>query len=88
MLFSVALASTGWQRKGCAAVLLLIDILTLLLAISRLTDKQWYRGQAKLQRKMNQRGADAVYLPGYPSTRATEKALAFAKRLFGGRESD
>ena len=79
--------STGWQRVAWAAVLLPPGIFAVLLMISMLTNKQFYREQAKLQRKMNQLGADAVYLPGYPSTRATEKALAFAKRLFGGKSA-
>ena len=79
--------STGWLRIALEVVLPPIYVLYILMAVSRLTDKQSYRQQAKLQRKMNQRGADAVHLPGYPSTRATEKALAFAKRLFGGKSA-
>ena len=80
--------STGWQRMAWAAVLLPAYILIVLLTIARLTDKRWYREQVGLQRKMNQRGADAVYLPGWPSSRATEKAIAFAKRLLGRPKSD
>jgi hypothetical protein len=88
-LFSVpVVVSTGWQRIAWAAVLLPPLIFALLLVISRLTDKQWFREQAELQRKMNQSGADAVYLPGWPSSRATEKAIVFAKRLFGRPKSD
>jgi hypothetical protein len=59
-------------------------ILVVLLAIARLTDKQGFREQAALQRKMNQRGADATYIPGLHRT----KAIAFAKRVFGGPKSD
>jgi hypothetical protein len=59
-------------------------ILVLLLAIARLTDKQAYRELAAQQRKMNQRGADATYMPGLHRT----KAIAFAKRVFGGPKSD
>ena len=84
VFFSLVLASTGWQRKGGAAVLLLTDIFMLLLAISRLTDKQRYREQAELQRKASLRRGPIHF----PAARAHERALAFAKRLFGRRESD
>ena len=76
--------STGWQRIALAAVLLPTWILALLVVISRLSDTQWYRKQADLQRKMNQRGADATYMPGLHR----KKAIAFAKRLFGKPRSD
>jgi hypothetical protein len=59
-------------------------VFTVLLMFSKLTDKRYYREQAELQRKMNQRGADAIYVPGLRRT----KAIAFAKRVFGGLKSD
>jgi len=59
-------------------------IFVVLFAIAKLTDKQGYREQAELQRRMNQRGADATYIPGLHRT----KAIAFAKRVFGGLKSD
>ena len=84
VLFSIVLDSTGWQRKGWAAVLLLTDNLYVLLAISRLTDKQFYRDRAELEREASLRRGP-IY---FPSARATERALAFARRLFRRRELD
>ena len=57
-------------------------ILSLLLAFARLTDKQWYKQMAKAGRKATQRGA--VYLPAH----FRANSIAFARRLFGRRESD
>jgi hypothetical protein len=57
-------------------------ILSLLLGFARLTDKQWYKRMAKAGRKATQRGAN--YLPAH----FRPNAIAFAKRLFGGRKSD
>jgi hypothetical protein len=85
LVFSLVLASTGWQRKGGAALLLLTDIFMLLLVIARLTDKHWYREQAELQRKASLRRGASI---SFPSNPATKRSLAFAKRLFGRRESD
>jgi hypothetical protein len=86
VFFSLVLASTGWQRKGWAAILRLTDILMPLLVISRLTDRQLDNEMAEAERKANQ-SASGFYFPGWPSARATERALAFAKRVFGRRES-
>jgi hypothetical protein len=76
--------STGWWRTFWEVVMPPTFILVTLLAIARLTDKQWYREQAHLQREMNRRGADATYMPGLYRTRA----ITFAKRLFGQRNSN
>ena len=83
--FAIPVAlSTGWWRTFWEVVMPPAFILSILLGIARLTDKRWYREQAALQRKMNQRGADATYMPGLHRT----KAIAFAKRVFGGSKSD
>jgi hypothetical protein len=75
--------STGWERIFWLCVSVPMYILSLLLGITRLTDKRWYRWIAEAERKANQRRGP-IY---FPST-VTERALAFAKRIFGGDKSD
>jgi uncharacterized membrane protein len=76
--------STGWQRILWAFIMGSLYIFVLLHIISRLTDKQWYKQMAESGLKANQRGADAVYMPGL----YRPKAIHFAKRLFSKRKSD
>jgi hypothetical protein len=76
--------STGWFKTVCEFVVPPAYVLYILMAVSRLTDKQSYRDRAELERKASLRRG-RIY---FPSARAHERALAFAKRLFGRRESD
>ncbi len=75
--------STGWERKFWISVMVPTYILSLLLAFARLTDKQWYKQMAKAGRKANQHRGP-IYFPPSGATRA----LAFAKRIFGGGKSE
>jgi len=79
----VVVLSAGWERILWISVMVPMYILCLLLFITRLTDKRWYRWIAEAERKANQRRGP-IY---FPST-VTERALAFAKRIFGGDKSD
>jgi hypothetical protein len=84
MFWVPVVLSTGWFKTVCEFVVPPAYVFLILVAIARLRDTQGYREQAALQRKMNQRGADATYMPGLHRT----KAIAFAKRVFGGPKSD
>ena len=83
-LFVPVVLSTGWERIFWASVMVPMYIFTLLLGIARLTDKRWYRQMAQAGQGANKRGADATSLPGLYRPRA----IAFAKRIFGGGKSD
>jgi hypothetical protein len=84
MFWTPLVLSTGWFRTVCEFVIPPTYVLYILMAVSKLTDKRSYREQARLQQKASlHRGR--IH---FPAARATERVLAFTKRLFGRQDSN
>jgi hypothetical protein len=87
-LFSVPLLlATGWWRIVFFVLVPPVYILMLLVMISG-PNKHLLKERAKQQQEATRYGDGVSHVPGYPSSRATQKALAFAKRVFGRERSD
>jgi hypothetical protein len=87
-LFSIPVVlSTGWWRIVFFVLVPPVYILMLLVMISG-PNKHLLKERAKQQQEATRYGDGVSHVPGYPSSRATQKALAFAKRVFGRERSD
>jgi hypothetical protein len=87
-LFSVPLVlATGWWRIVFFVLVPPVYILMLLVMISG-PNKHLLKERAKQQQEATRYGDGVSHVPGYPSSRTTKKALAFARRVFGREQSD